>query len=87
MSEAEVVANEILNDEPYKHSLAYKNLATQYLDLKEKLKNLYVSTNEMMAPLGAHGQILAKDDRVSSVMDALHDIDNGVYDTDKVFNT
>lgn len=62
-------------------------LAIDFLDLKQKFKKLYISTNEMMAPLGAHGQIYAKDDRVSAVMDALHDIDDGTYDAEKVFNT
>lgn len=33
---------------------------------------------EMMAPLGYHGTISARDDRVQAVMDALHDIDGGV---------
>jgi hypothetical protein len=45
----------------------------------EKYKGLYNPINEMMAPLGAHGMIYAKDDRVTAVMDALHDIDGGVF--------
>jgi len=51
----------------------------------DKFRTLYVAVNEMMAPLGAHGEICARDDRVDAVMDALHDIDGGVYDTKKVF--
>lgn len=39
-AEAEIVANEILNDEPYKHSLAYKCLATEYLKLKKIIDSL-----------------------------------------------
>lgn len=85
MEDATVVANEIINEEPFKQSFAIECLAKEFLVLKQNLKKLYISTNEMMAPLGAHGQILAKDDRVSAVMDALHSIDNGVYDAEKPF--
>jgi hypothetical protein len=34
-----------------------------------------MSVEAMMAPLGYHGQISAKDDRVQAVMDALHQVD------------
>ena len=44
-----------------------------------RLEALYNAVNEMMAPLGAHGEIYATDDRVLAVMDALHEIDGGVY--------
>ena len=46
--------------------------------MDDKYRNLYDAINEMMAPLGTHGMIYAKDDRVTAVMDALHDIDGGV---------
>jgi hypothetical protein len=36
---------------------------------------LRVAVDGMMAPLGYHGQISAKDDRVQAVMDALHQVD------------
>jgi hypothetical protein len=36
---------------------------------------LRMAVNAMMAPLGYHGQISAKDDRVQAVMDALHQVD------------
>lgn len=36
---------------------------------------LKMSVEAMMAPLGYHGQISAKDDRVQAVMDALHQVD------------
>ncbi len=38
---------------------------------------LYKAVNEMMAVLGCHGTISARDDRVQAVMDALHAIDGG----------
>lgn len=40
-------------------------------------QRLYTAVNEMMAPLGFHGTIMARDDRVQAVMDALADIDGG----------
>lgn len=43
----------------------------------QKWQALYMAVNEMMAPLGYHGNINARDDRVSVVMDALHDLDGG----------
>jgi len=51
----------------------------------EQLKRLYVAVNDMMAQLGAIGEISTTDARVSAVMDALRDIDGGDYDPDKVF--
>lgn len=45
----------------------------------DKWAALYNAVNEMMAPLGAYGEISAKDDRVAKVMDALQQIDGGVY--------
>ena len=85
MSNATVVANEVINKEPFEQSLAIEMLANGFLDLKKKHKALYVAVNEMMASLGAHGQIEARDERVSAVMDVLHDIDGGVYDVEKIF--
>ncbi len=45
--------------------------------LAAKVLPLYDATNEMVAVLGAHGEICARDDRVMAVMDALHAIDGG----------
>lgn len=42
-----------------------------------RFRALYDVVNEMMAPLGYHGTISARDDRVQAVMDALHAIDGG----------
>lgn len=50
----------------------------------DKFKALYITVNEMMAVIGAHGQIISKDDRVSAVMDALHEFDDGVYDVNRL---
>ena len=49
-----------------------------------KWEALYIAVNEMMSPLGAHGNICARDDRVTAVMDALHDLDGGVYDITRI---
>ena len=40
---------------------------------------LYETVNQMMAALGAYGEISRKDDRAQAVMDALHDLDGGTY--------
>jgi len=52
----------------------------------ETLNALYVAVNEMMVVLGANGQITNRDNVVNRVMDALYDIDGGVYDPDIVFD-
>jgi hypothetical protein len=36
---------------------------------------LKMAVEAMMAPLGYHGTISARDDRVQAVMDALHQVD------------
>jgi len=43
----------------------------------EQHKALYHSANVLMAVLGMHGEISARDDRATAVMDALHAIDSG----------
>lgn len=53
--------------------------------MTDKFKALYIAVNEMMAPLGAKGEIGARSPEVTEVMDKLFDIDEGVYDADKVF--
>jgi hypothetical protein len=40
---------------------------------------LYDSVNEMVAKLGVEGEISTRSDEVSSVMDALHNIDGGTF--------
>ena len=42
-------------------------------------KKLYISVNELMCVLGAKGEITTRANEVTAVMDALHDIDDGVY--------
>ncbi len=42
-------------------------------------RELYDSVNVIMAVIGCHGTICAKDDRVLAVMDALAEIDGGSY--------
>ena len=49
----------------------------------EAVKPLYIAINEMMAVLGAVGEINTRHEKASAVMDALHDLDSGVYDVDK----
>jgi len=48
-------------------------------------KKLYIAVNEMMAQLGADGDINARSSEAEKVMDVLHEIDGGVYSVDKVF--
>lgn len=50
--------------------------------ISDKYKSLYHAVNDMMAKLGASGNITTRADEVSQVMDALHDIDGGVYKQD-----
>lgn len=68
-------------------SLFEKIVRTESTKSKKDIKKLYKTVNEMMLPLGANGIIYAKDDRVAAVMDALHDIDGGVYKEDEKIST
>jgi len=43
------------------------------------MNDLYHAVNRMMAELGMKGQINTRHHLVDDVMDALHDIDGGVY--------
>ncbi len=43
----------------------------------KKLFALYLAVNELMAELGAEGQVNAQCETASKVMDALHEVDNG----------
>lgn len=56
----------------------------QWADLIDQLQGdygkLYHAVNLMMAELGAEGEINTRHTKVDQVMDALHDIDGGVYD-------
>jgi hypothetical protein len=40
---------------------------------------LYTTANALVAQIGAHGDIASDDDRVASLMDALHDLDGGEW--------
>lgn len=64
--------------------VAYMALAQVHLTLLAKQKgglsnNLYHTVNEMMAQLGAKGEITTRSPLVDDVMNALHDIDGGIY--------
>ncbi len=50
-----------------------------------QMRELYIAVNEMMAALGLHGEIGADSAEADKVMDALHTIDGGIYDAEKVF--
>ena len=52
---------------------------------EEKLRVLYERVNDLMAILGAEGQINTEFEEVRAVMDALYELDGGVYDTEKAF--
>jgi len=59
------------------------------MDTKEKpfgecLLTMYVAANELMAKLGADGEINAQQDESGNLMDALFDIDDGAYDQELV---
>lgn len=59
---------------------ASENDAASLLDLSQaKVVALYRTVNQVMLVLGMYGEISRRDDRVSAVMDALYDIDGGVY--------
>ncbi len=65
-----VVANEILNDEPYRHGNAEKRLAKAFIEL-------YSTVNCMMIELGAKGEIDTENKYSVAVMNLLNDIDEG----------
>lgn len=56
------------------------------MNKQDKLKQLYIAVNEMMAVIGAEGEIDSRHNYVDNVMDALHDLDDGVYDIGRVFD-
>ena len=45
----------------------------------EHFANLYNAVNELMATLGAYGEIDPRSDDADRVMSALHAIDGGIY--------
>ena len=49
----------------------------------EAVKPLYIAINEMMAVLGAEGEINTRHEKTEAVMNALYELDDGVYDVDK----
>jgi len=53
----------------------------------KKFMNLYISVNEMMCVLGAKGDISTRSDVVTTVMDALYEMDDGVYEARRVFSS
>lgn len=58
----------------------------QYLKSKKDLFiNLYVAVNNMMAVLGAEGEIDTRSELVEKVMDELYELDEGVYDVKRLF--
>lgn len=75
MNHALETAKEILNNEPYTHSDAHRELANSFLAL-------YLAVNYMMAELGAEGGIGTNDPAVITVMDYLYVLDNGVFKED-----
>ena len=50
-------------------------VASQRVDPMRAYRILKMAVEAMMAPLGYHGTISARDDRVQAVMDALHQVD------------
>jgi hypothetical protein len=64
-----------------------RNEASTYIEhlqaQLEAVKPMYIAINNMMAVLGAKGEIHATDIEANQVMSALADLDGGVYDVDK----
>jgi hypothetical protein len=54
---------------------------------RQQFTHLYHAVNELMAYMGAHGSAEARGDRAQAVMDALHAIDGGQYQTAKESTT
>jgi len=50
---------------------------------RQQFTPLYKAVNELMAYMGAHGSAEARGDRAQAVMNALHAIDGGQYQTAK----
>jgi hypothetical protein len=50
---------------------------------RQQFTPLYHAVNELMAYMGAYGSAEARGDRAQAVMDALHAIDGGQYQTAK----
>ena len=53
----------------------------------ERFRELYVALNEMLAILGADGEVNTRQMTVINVMEALAEIDGGEFDTAKVFGS
>jgi len=49
------------------------------MDEQEKYENLYIAINELFLKLGAEGSVSTRDKEADNVMDALYEIDGGVY--------
>lgn len=54
---------------------------------KAEYKTLYIAVNELMAMLGAVGEMNTFTDEVLRIMTVLREVDEGVFDVDKVFGT
>jgi len=52
-------------------------------EIPKEYKVLYNAVNEMMCVVVLDGQIDIRHDRIENVMDALYDIDGGVYKPQK----
>lgn len=52
---------------------------------KELINNLYIAVNEMMDRVGATGKVESLDPETGNVMDALHDLDGGVFKQEGLF--
>lgn len=57
-----------------------RNKAEEAVDTNNKLVKLYHVVNELMARLGADGEVNAHQDEACNVMSALIEIDGGIYD-------
>ena len=74
---------------PKKQKISYSDLQNEdYEKLKKQFKALYIAINELLLELGVYGEmsITTETGYIMAIMDALYDIDEGFYDTDKVFD-
>ncbi len=54
---------------------------------KEALKSLYIAVNELMCRMGVDGEVNTQQDVSCSVMDTLFELDDGVYEWERVEQT
>ncbi len=77
------MSTDLLGGTPRKQRKPVKHIKASQI---RNLFRLYLAVNELMAKLGAEGEINAQEDVAENVMAALHEVDNGapVTEMDKL---